>query len=151
MIYIEASWFGREGPYAGFVAIDSTVRALAGLIKLAGPTEGPPLHAPDFQTGILAGLWGFIAAASSAAAGIQQGSKRWSWSLSIFESSLALSEYQIFEAYERGDVKRLVAGADIVVDNYSADVLPKLGAWLRRSQYAQPSPYHDVDVCLWKE
>jgi len=28
-----------------------------GLVKLVGPVEGPPVHAPDFQTGILAGLW----------------------------------------------------------------------------------------------
>ncbi|WP_271596935.1 CoA transferase [Bradyrhizobium sp. CCBAU 45384] len=58
LIQIEASWFGRGGPYADFAAADSTIRALAGLIKLVGPAEGPPSHAPDFQTGNLAGLWG---------------------------------------------------------------------------------------------
>ncbi|MER9232928.1 CoA transferase [Mesorhizobium sp. M0622] len=103
LIYLEASWFGRGGPYAGFAATDSTVRALAGLVKLVGPVEGPPLHAPDFQTGILAGLWGFIAVASSAIARMQGGAGR-SWSLSIFESSLAISEYLMFEAFARGDV-----------------------------------------------
>ncbi|MGV7218877.1 CaiB/BaiF CoA transferase family protein [Bradyrhizobium sp. UFLA05-112] len=107
LIYLEASWFGREGPYAGFAATDSTVRALAGLIKLIGPTEGPPLHAPDFQTGILAGLWGFIAAASSAVARTRGAAGR-SWSLNIFESSLALSEYHLFEAFSRGDVMRRI-------------------------------------------
>ncbi|MGL3104473.1 CoA transferase [Bradyrhizobium sp. BR 1432] len=76
----------------GISATDSIVRALAGLIKLVGSVEGPPLLAPDFQTGILAGLWGFIAAASSAFARMQGGAGR-SWSLSIFESSLTLSEY----------------------------------------------------------
>ncbi|MCP3380224.1 CoA transferase [Bradyrhizobium sp. CCGUVB4N] len=106
LIHIEASWFGRAGPYAGFAATDSTVRALAGLIKLAGPAEGPPLHAPDFQTGILAGLWGFIAAVSSTVQDEKGGGRVWSWSLSVFESSLALSEYQMFETYERADVMR---------------------------------------------
>ncbi|MCK1516076.1 CoA transferase [Bradyrhizobium sp. 190] len=103
LIYLEASWFGREGAYAEFAATDSTVRALAGLIKLAGPVEGAPLHAPDFQTGILAGLWGFIAALSSAVARMQGGAGR-SWSLSIFESTLALSEYLMLEAFARGNV-----------------------------------------------
>lgn len=103
LTYLEASWFGREGPYAGFAATDSTVRALAGFVKLAGPVQGPPLHGPDFQTGILAGLWGFIAVASSAVARMQGGAGR-SWSLSIFESSLAVSEYLMFEAFARGDV-----------------------------------------------
>lgn len=105
LIHIEASWFGRGGPYADFVATDSTIRALAGLINLVGPAEGPPSHAPDFQTGILAGLWGFIAAASSVIARMR-GEQGRRWSFSIFESSLALSEYLIFEASARGDVVR---------------------------------------------
>src|SRR3954470_9953736 len=40
LIHLDASWFGREGPYAQFEATDSTIRALAGLIKLVGPAEG---------------------------------------------------------------------------------------------------------------
>lgn len=107
LIYLEGSWFGRKGPYAGYAATDSTVRALAGLIKLVGPVEGPPLHAPDFQVGILAGLWGFIAAVASAIGLMQGGSGRF-WSLSVLESSLALSEYLMSEAFERGDVMRRI-------------------------------------------
>lgn len=105
LIHLEASWFGRNGPYAGFTATDSTIRALAGLIKLVGPVEGPPLHAPDFQTGIIAGLWAFIAAASSTLARMQDGAGRL-WSLSVFESTLAVSEYHMFEAPACGDVMR---------------------------------------------
>ncbi|WP_407151113.1 CaiB/BaiF CoA transferase family protein [Bradyrhizobium sp. ORS 86] len=103
LIYLEASWFGDEGPYAGYAATDSTIRALAGLIKLVGPADGPPSYAPDFQTGIVAGLWGFTAAASGAVTRMQGGLGR-SWSLSIFESSLALSEDLMLEAFARGDV-----------------------------------------------
>ena len=76
LIHLEASWFGGEGPYAKFAATDSTIRALTGLIKLVGPAEGPPMHAPDFQTGILAGLWGFIATASSVLGRMQDGRGR---------------------------------------------------------------------------
>ncbi|MGY8686022.1 CoA transferase, partial [Bradyrhizobium sp. UFLA05-153] len=107
LICLEASWFGSEGPYAGFAATDATIRALAGLVKLVGPVEGPPLHAPDFQTGILGGLWGFIAAASSAVARTK-GEAGALWSVSIFESSLALSEYLMFEASARGEVMRRI-------------------------------------------
>ncbi|MCP3392213.1 CoA transferase [Bradyrhizobium sp. CCGB12] len=126
LIYLEASWFGREGPYSGFAATDSTVRALAGLIKLAGPAEGPPSHAPDFQTGILAGLWGFIAAASSSVPGIRRGG---SWSLSVFESSLALSEYQMFEAYEHGDVMRRI-GINRFWPNFPIGIYQTRDGWL---------------------
>ncbi|WP_253075421.1 CoA transferase [Bradyrhizobium sp. 153] len=107
MIYVQASWFGAEGPYAGFAAVDSTVRALAGLIKLIGPVEGPPLHAPDFQTGILAGLWGFIAAISSAIGPTEERPGR-SCSLSIFESNLAITEFLMFEAMRCGEVIRRI-------------------------------------------
>ncbi|MCK1349585.1 CoA transferase [Bradyrhizobium sp. CW7] len=105
LIYLAANWFGHDGPYAGFAATDSTVRALAGLVKLVGPTEGPPVHAPDFQTGVLSGLWGFIAALSSVLALMEGGVGR-SWSLSIFESSLTASEYLMSESVARADVIR---------------------------------------------
>ncbi|MGY3079468.1 crotonobetainyl-CoA:carnitine CoA-transferase CaiB-like acyl-CoA transferase [Bradyrhizobium sp. LM6.10] len=107
IIYLEASWFGAEGPYAGFCATDSTIRALAGLVKLVGPAEGRPLHAPDFQTGIMAGLWGFIAAAASAVGRTQGGVGR-SWSLSVFEASIALSEYQMYQALQDGDLMQRI-------------------------------------------
>lgn len=107
LVCLQGSWFGRNGPYAGWAATDSTVRALAGLIKLVGPVEGPPMYAPDFQTGILGGLWGFIAAASSLVAQTLGGGGR-SWSLNIFESSLVLSEYHLSEAFAHGDVMRRI-------------------------------------------
>jgi crotonobetainyl-CoA:carnitine CoA-transferase CaiB-like acyl-CoA transferase len=107
LIHVEASWFGRQGPYAGFEATDSTIRALAGLVKLVGPAGGPPMHAPDFQTGIFAGLWGFIAAASSVLSRMRNGRGR-SSALSIFESSIAVSEYIMFESFTRGDVMRRI-------------------------------------------
>src|SRR5258706_578389 len=93
--------------FADFEATDSTVRALTGLIKLVGPAEGPPMHAPDFQTGIFAGLWGFIAAASSVLGRMQDGQGR-SNSLSIFESSIAVTEYIMFESFTRGDIMRRI-------------------------------------------
>src|SRR5712671_3748312 len=107
LICLDASWFGREGPYAKFQATDSTIRALTGLVKLVGPAEGPPMHAPDFQTGILAGLWGFIAVASSVLGRMQDGRGR-SCSLSIFESSIAVTEYIMFESFVRGDIMRRI-------------------------------------------
>ena len=107
LIHVETNWFGGKGPYAGFEATDSTIRALTGLVKLVGPVEGPPMHAPDFQTGILAGLWGFIAAASSVLGRMRDGRGRTS-ALSIFESSIAVTEYIMFESFARGDIMRRI-------------------------------------------
>jgi crotonobetainyl-CoA:carnitine CoA-transferase CaiB-like acyl-CoA transferase len=107
LIHVETSWFGHDGPYAKFVATDATIRALTGLIKLVGPEQGPPMHAPDFQTGILGGLWGFIAAASSVLGRMRDGRGRTSH-LSIFEASIAVTEYIMFESFTRGDIMRRI-------------------------------------------
>ncbi|WOH80363.1 CoA transferase [Bradyrhizobium sp. BEA-2-5] len=128
LIYLDVSWFGREGSYATFAAADATVRALAGLIKLVGPVEGPPLSAPDFQAGILAGLWGFIATASSVIARLGSGAGR-SYSLSIFEACISLSEYQIFEALDRGNVMRRI-GINRFWPNFPAGIYQTKNGWL---------------------
>jgi crotonobetainyl-CoA:carnitine CoA-transferase CaiB-like acyl-CoA transferase len=107
LIHVETSWFGHNGPYAKFAATDCTIRALTGLIKLVGPEEGPPMHAPDFQTGILGGLWGFIAAASAVLGRMRNGRGRTSH-LSIFEASIAVTEYIMFESFLRGDIMRRI-------------------------------------------
>jgi len=105
LIHLDLSWFGDRGPYADFAATDCTIRALTGLVKLVGPEQGPPMHAPDFQTGILGGLWGFIAASSSVLGRMQDGRGR-SSHLSLFEASIAVTEYIMFEAFSRGDIMR---------------------------------------------
>ncbi|QOZ24528.1 CaiB/BaiF CoA-transferase family protein [Bradyrhizobium sp. CCBAU 51753] len=107
LIHLDLSWFGDRGPYADFAATDSTIRALTGLIKLVGPEQGPPMHAPDFQTGILGGLWGFIAASSSVLGRMADGRGRDSH-LSLFEASIAVTEYIMFEAFQRGDIMRRI-------------------------------------------
>jgi crotonobetainyl-CoA:carnitine CoA-transferase CaiB-like acyl-CoA transferase len=71
------------------------------------------MHAPDFQTGILAGLWGFIAAASSVLGRMQDGHGR-NHRLSIFESSIAVTEYIMFESFSRGDIMRRIVRPSIL-------------------------------------
>ncbi len=128
LIHLEASWFGHQGPYAKFEATDSTIRALTGSIKLVGPADGPPMHAPDFQTGILAGLWGFIAAASSVLGRMQDGQGRTS-ALSIFEASIAVSEYIMFESFMRGDIMRRI-GANRFWPTFPVGIYETRQGWL---------------------
>ncbi|MBR1233620.1 CaiB/BaiF CoA-transferase family protein [Bradyrhizobium sp. AUGA SZCCT0182] len=128
LIHLDISWFGREGPYAKFEATDSTIRALSGLVKLVGPVEGPPMHAPDFQTGIFAGLWGFIAAASSVLGRMQDGRGRAN-SLSIFESSIAVTEYIMFESFVHGDIMRRM-GVNRFWPTFPAGIYETKQGWL---------------------
>jgi crotonobetainyl-CoA:carnitine CoA-transferase CaiB-like acyl-CoA transferase len=100
LIVIDASWFGRSGPYRDHAATDATVRALAGLAQLVGPKEGPPMAAPDFQAGYVAGLWAFIAACAGLVARARDGGRR--FEASVHEACVTLAEYQVAEAALRG-------------------------------------------------
>jgi crotonobetainyl-CoA:carnitine CoA-transferase CaiB-like acyl-CoA transferase len=107
LIHIDTSWFGHDGPYANFAATDATLRALAGHSKLTGPADGTPVGAPDFQTGIFTGLWSFIAAASSVIGRTTSG-RGCSKSINVFEASIAIVEYIVFESFTRGDIMKRI-------------------------------------------
>ena len=61
LIVADISWFGRSGPYAGYAGADAVCRALAGMVQLVGPADGPPLVAPDFQALAIGGSSAAIA------------------------------------------------------------------------------------------
>jgi crotonobetainyl-CoA:carnitine CoA-transferase CaiB-like acyl-CoA transferase len=84
------SWFGESGPYAGFAGSDFVCRALAGLVKLIGPAEGPPIAINDRQAGIVGGLAAFIAGMAGLLA--KDGGRR--LATSIHEANVTLAEYQ---------------------------------------------------------
>ncbi|MFO1116021.1 MAG: CoA transferase [Beijerinckiaceae bacterium] len=99
-IIVDASWFGRSGPYRNFVATDATVRALAGLAQLVGPAEGPPMAGPDFQAAYVAGLWAFIGACAGLMARQRDGGR--TIEASVHEACVTLTEYQTAEAAFKG-------------------------------------------------
>ncbi|MGA9869175.1 MAG: CoA transferase, partial [Acetobacteraceae bacterium] len=91
-VAVALSWFGDSGPHRDFAASDATVRALAGLVHLVGPVEGPPILAsPDGQAGYLGGLAAFIAAASGLL-GREHGSRR--FEVSTHEALVSVAEYE---------------------------------------------------------
>src|SRR5207302_9072895 len=70
------SWFGEHGPYRDYAATDSVCRSLAGLVKLIGPIEGPPVLPRDGQIGVVAGLTAFIPTLAGLFARGGQGARR---------------------------------------------------------------------------
>jgi crotonobetainyl-CoA:carnitine CoA-transferase CaiB-like acyl-CoA transferase len=54
------SAFGEHGPYRNYLATESVCRSLAGLVKLVGAVEGPPVLPRDGQVGVIGGLTAFI-------------------------------------------------------------------------------------------
>jgi crotonobetainyl-CoA:carnitine CoA-transferase CaiB-like acyl-CoA transferase len=94
------SWFGENGPYSEYAATDSVCRSLAGLVKLVGPIEGPPVLPRDGQIAVVAGLTAFIPSLAGLYARGTQGARR--FSVSAHEAMLQISEFDTALALESG-------------------------------------------------
>ncbi|HEU0084685.1 MAG TPA: CoA transferase [Bradyrhizobium sp.] len=94
------SWFGEHGPYRDYAATESVCRSLAGLVKLVGPIEGPPVLPRDGQVGVIAGLTAFIPSLAGLYARGKQGARR--FAVSAHEAMLQISEFDTGLALEAG-------------------------------------------------
>jgi crotonobetainyl-CoA:carnitine CoA-transferase CaiB-like acyl-CoA transferase len=94
------SWFGETGPYSDYAATDSVCRSLAGLVKLVGPIEGPPVLPRDGQIAVIAGLTAFIPSLAGLYARAASGARR--FAVSAQEAMLQISEFDTGLALEAG-------------------------------------------------
>lgn len=120
-IVVDASWFGRSGPYKDFAATDAVCRALGGMTHLVGRREGPPIAAPDFQAAYVGGLWSFIAACAGLLARARDGGRR--FEASVLEACVTMSEYQAAESALAG-VSQQRMGLNRFVPTYPLGVYP---------------------------
>ena len=127
LVIVDASWFGRSGPYRDHPATDATVRALAGLAQLVGAKEGPPMAAPDFQAGYVAGLWAFIGACAGLMARARDGGRR--FDASVYEACVTLTEYQVAEAAIRNEAQPR-AGIGRFAPTYPLGVYRASDGWI---------------------
>jgi crotonobetainyl-CoA:carnitine CoA-transferase CaiB-like acyl-CoA transferase len=121
---VSLSWFGETGPYRDFKATDSVIRALAGLVKLTGPVEGPPILLNDHQASIYTGLTAYTAALAA----LYSGEAR-RFEISVLESSIVLAEFQIALRYgPPADESRL--GLNKYYPTYPLGIFPCREGWL---------------------
>jgi crotonobetainyl-CoA:carnitine CoA-transferase CaiB-like acyl-CoA transferase len=101
LITADLSWFGHSGPYAGYAGADAVCRALAGLVQLVGPAEGPPLVAPEFQALVIGGLSGAVAVLAALMAR-RRGDAGHALEVSVHEACIAYTELQTADGLVRG-------------------------------------------------
>jgi crotonobetainyl-CoA:carnitine CoA-transferase CaiB-like acyl-CoA transferase len=94
------SWFGENGPYSDYAATDSVCRSLAGLVKLVGPIDGPPVLPRDGQVAVVAGLTAFIPSLAGLYSRAAAGGRR--YAVSAQEALLQISEFDTALALESG-------------------------------------------------
>ncbi len=93
------SWFGEHGPYRNYHATDSVCRSLAGLVKLVGSVDGPPVLPRDGQIGVMGGLTAFIPSLAGLY-GHETGARR--FAVNNLEAMLHISEFDTGLALEHG-------------------------------------------------
>ncbi len=93
------SWFGESGPYRNYEATEAVCRSLAGLVKLVGPVDGPPVLPRDGQVGVVGGLTAFIPSLAGLY-GNADGARR--FAVNNLEAMLHISEFDTGLALETG-------------------------------------------------
>jgi len=97
------SWFGEHGPYRDLNVTEAVCRSLAGLVKLVGPVDGPPVLPRESQAAMTGGLAAFIpslAGLISTRHGDGAGVRR--FAVSLFEAFLTITEFDTALALESG-------------------------------------------------
>ena len=128
LVVADISWFGRSGPYAGFAGADVVCRALAGLVHLVGPAEGPPLVAPDFQAVTMGGLAAAIGILGALMAR-RRGDRGHALEVSIHEACIAYAELNTSDAFTRkaGQTRE---GINRFWPTYPVGIYPARDGWL---------------------
>ncbi len=88
LVIVAISWFGESGPYKDYAATDSTVRALAGLVRGVGPAETPVMltEHQSFAPGALSAF-------SAAVAALIGGGLGRRYEISIHEANVLVGEF----------------------------------------------------------
>lgn len=120
------SWFGEGGPYRNYEATEAVCRSLAGLVKLVGPVEGPPVLPRDGQVGVVGGLTAFIPSLAGLY-GHANGARR--FAVNNLEAMLHISEFDTGLALETG-FSRPRPGVNRFGRGYPSGNFPTKHDWL---------------------
>ena len=129
-VHSSISWFGKGGPYEGFVGSDGLCFALNAMLHGIGRVEGPPLIPTGYQAQMVGGVTAFIASMAEVLAGTlgnRDGPVQ--VETSIFESCLCFTEVGAVTVFNTGlKVPRL--GINRFAPTYPLGVFPCKDGWL---------------------
>ncbi|MGE0621084.1 MAG: CoA transferase [Pseudomonadales bacterium] len=124
------SWYGLEGPYAGFAGTDAQCYALNGMLRLIGRVEGPPVMPTGYQAQIVGGTTAFVASLGHVLAG-ELGNRPSPVHLdtSILESTMCFTDVGAITAHNTGlQADRM--GVNRLPPTYPMGVFPCLDGWI---------------------
>jgi len=127
LVIANVEWFGESGPYRDFAGTDAICRALAGLVKVVGPAEGPPLALPDYQSAVVGGLAAYIPVVAALISRLN-GDEGRAFEVSVLEANVTAMELQVAQLPADGVERRLG------INSYSASggmgIFPCKQGWI---------------------
>jgi crotonobetainyl-CoA:carnitine CoA-transferase CaiB-like acyl-CoA transferase len=119
LIYVSASGWGQDGPYAALPGLDIMAQARGGLMSITGEEGGPPVKVGVPVTDLACGLYGALAVVAALYARRTGGGGQFI-DVSLFESGVSLAVWEAGQYFGTGEVPRRHGSAHQRVAPYQA-------------------------------
>ena len=105
LIYVAASGWGQDGPYASLGGLDIMAQAMSGLMSITGEEGGAPVKVGVPVCDLVCALYGALGAVSAIHARERTGRGQLV-DVSLFESGVSLAVYEAAKYFTTGEVAR---------------------------------------------
>lgn len=103
LIYVAASGWGQDGPYASLAGLDIMAQAMSGLMSITGEAGGEPCKVGVPMCDLVCGLYGALAAVSALQARQRTGRGQLI-DVSLFEAGVSFSIYEAAKYFTTGEI-----------------------------------------------
>jgi len=105
LIYVAASGWGQDGPYAPLPGLDIMAQAMSGLMSITGEEGGAPVKVGVPVTDLACGLYGALAATAALYAR-DRGAGGQFIDVSLFEAGVSLAMWEAGSYFATGEIPR---------------------------------------------
>ena len=119
LIYVAASGWGQEGPYADLAGLDIMAQAMSGLMSITGEPGGDPVKVGVPVCDLVCALYGALAAVAALRARERDGRGQLI-DVSLFESGVSLAVWEAGRYFATGEIPAPLGSAHQVSAPYQA-------------------------------
>jgi formyl-CoA transferase len=119
LIYVSASGWGQDGPYAEQAGLDIMAQAMSGLMSITGTEGGDPVKVGVPMCDLVCALYGALAAVSALRARERDGRGQFI-DVSLFEAGVSFAIWEAGRYFATGEVPRPLGSAHQATAPYQA-------------------------------
>ncbi len=119
LIYLAATGFGNDGPYARLAGLDIIAQAMSGLMSITGEPDAPPVKVGVPIADLTCALYGTIAVLAALRARDRDGRGQFI-DVSLLESAVSLAVWEAGRYFATGEVPKPSGSAHQAIAPYQA-------------------------------